>query len=406
MAQLIMLESDDPTSYGSIPVARARAMAEPFARKAIALDPNLGDAYAALGFLSLNLDASAEPYLRKAVELSPQRPEFHRWHGQTLSALGRYDDAIGEFKRAVEIDPLWGLNYDHLIGALYSVGRAAEARQYVRRFFQLSADQRAKLLLLQSLQKVDQNLAGQLKTAIALQRAYPDERQMRLNLASALSQLGDNRAAAKLVAYDHHAAAALTSNWSAFAQAIEALGPEYWDRYDYWNQAALLIDSGHEDTLVKLYDQAQPLIASGRLTPDKVAQPETIVALRNVGRRADAERLLGQLRRKEDRLPNVGLFGEEKQFSAAIIAALTGDRQTALRLLDQWSRRKPFRMTPIPAMALRYDPIFGWLASDPRFPAIEDRLRIAINGERVKAGLPPLSRETWIGDRKTLLTKN
>ena len=55
----------------------------------------------ALGFLSLNLNASAEPYLRKAAELSPQRPEFHRWHGQTLMALNRYDDAIAEFKRAV-----------------------------------------------------------------------------------------------------------------------------------------------------------------------------------------------------------------------------------------------------------------------------------------------------------------
>jgi tetratricopeptide (TPR) repeat protein len=401
-----MLESDDPTSYGSIPIARARVMAEPFARKAIALDPNLGDAYAALGFLSLNLDATAEPYLRKAVQLSPQRPEFHRWHAQTLAALGRYDDAIAEFKRAVEIDPLWGLNYDHLIGALYSVGRAAEARQYARRFFELSTDQRAKLLLLQSLQKADQNLAGQLKTAIALQHAYPDERQMRLNLASALSALGDNRAAAKLVTNDHLGAAVLTSNWPALAQAVEASGPAYWDQYDYWNQAALLIDSGHADTLVKLYDEAEPLIASGRLTPDKVAQPEAIVALRKVGRRADAERLLGQLRRKEDRLPNVGLFGEEKQFSAATVAALIGDSRTALRLLDQWSRRKPFRMTPIPAMALRYDPVFGWLASDPRFPAIEDRLRLAINGERVKAGLPPLSREAWIGDPQTLLTKN
>ena len=119
LAELIMLESDHPTSYGSIPFAEAQAEAEPFARKAVELDPNLGDGYAAIGFLSLNLDASSEPYLRKAVQLSPQRPEFHRWHAQTLEALNRYDEAIAEFKRAVEIDPLWGLNYDHLIGALY-----------------------------------------------------------------------------------------------------------------------------------------------------------------------------------------------------------------------------------------------------------------------------------------------
>jgi hypothetical protein len=63
-------------------------------------------------------------------------------------------------------------------------------------------------------------------------------------------------------------------------------------------------------------------------------------------------------------------------------------------------------MAPIPAMALRHDPVFGWLSSDPRFPVIEDRIRLAINAERRKAGLAPISRESWIGDPETLLTKN
>jgi len=340
------------------------------------------------------------------VQLSPQRPEFHRWHGQTLAALGRYDDSIAEFKRAVEIDPLWGLNYDHLIGALFLMGRDAEARQYVQRFFDLSTDQRAKLLLLQSLQKIEQNIAGQLKTTRALQRAYPEERQMRVNLASALSVLGDNREAAKFVAYDRVGTAALASNWPALAAAVEAMGADFWDQYGFWNTAALLIESGHSDTIVKLYDIAQPLIASGHLPSGAVAQPETIIALRRAGRGAEAERLLAQLRREKAKLPNVGLLGDEKQFGAAAIAALTGDRETALRLLDQWSKQKPLRMASAPAMALRHDPVFGSLASDPRFPVIEDRIRFAINGERQKAGLVPLSREAWIGDAKSFLTKN
>lgn len=406
LAELIMLESDHPTSYGVIPFGQARAMAEPFARKAVELDPNLGDGYAALGFLSLNLGANAEPYLRKAVQLSPQRPEFHRWHAQTLQALNRYDDAIAEFKRAVEIDPLWGLNYDHLIGALYLVGREAEARAYVKRFFGLSTDQRAKLLLLQSLQKIDQDVAAQLKTTTKLQRAYPDERQMRLNLASALSLLGENHAAARLVGYDRLGVAALTSNWPALAQATEAMGAQYWDQYGFWNTASLLIDTGHSDTIVKLYDAARPLVAAGQMSADAVAQPETIIALRKAGRRAEADRLLAQLRAQKARLPSGGVLGDEKHFSVAVIAALTGDRETAIRGLDQASRQKPFRMASIPAMALRYDPVFGWLSNDPRFAAIEDRIRVAINAERIKAGLPPLSRESWIGDPKTLLTKN
>jgi hypothetical protein len=57
-------------------------------------------------------------------------------------------------------------------------------------------------------------------------------------------------------------------------------------------------------------------------------------------------------------------------------------------------------------MALRYDPVFAWLAPDPRFAPIEDRLRTAINGARVKVGLRPLSREAWNSDPRALLTKN
>ena len=225
LAELIMLESDHPTSYGSIPFAEARAEAEPFARKAVELDPNLGDGYAAIGFLSLNLDGSSEPYLRKAVQLSPQRPEFHRWHAQTLEALERYDEAIAEFKRAVDIDPLWGLNYDHLIGALFLVGREAEARSYVRRFLDLSTDQRAKMLLLLSLQKLDRDMAGQYRTATALQRAYPNERQMQLNLAATLSVLGENRAATKLMGYDRVGTAALGGDFDDLAQQAQAMDP-------------------------------------------------------------------------------------------------------------------------------------------------------------------------------------
>jgi hypothetical protein len=63
-------------------------------------------------------------------------------------------------------------------------------------------------------------------------------------------------------------------------------------------------------------------------------------------------------------------------------------------------------MASIPAMALRYDSVFGWLANDRRFPAIEDRIRLAINAERAKAGMQPLSREAWVADGKSLLTKN
>ena len=229
---------------------------------------------------------------------------------------------------------------------------------------------------------------------------------MRLNLASSLSLLGDNQAAAKLVGYDRLGNAALTANWPALANAAQATGAHYWDQSGYWNSAALLIASGHGDTLVQLYDAARPLVSVGRISLDRLAQPETIIALRKAGRQAEADHLLAQFREGKARLPNGGFLGDDKRFSVGVAAALTGNREAAIQALDHWSRVKPFRLAPIPMMALRYDPTFGWLASDPRFGEIEDRVRLAINAQRQKAGLPPLSRTSWIGDPKTFLTKN
>jgi DNA-binding SARP family transcriptional activator/TolB-like protein len=406
LAEVIMLRSNHPTSYGSIPYAAARAEAEPLARKAIALDPNLGDGYAALGFLSLNLDGSSEPFLRKAVELSPQRPEFHRWHAETLDSLHRYDDAIAEYKRAVEIDPLWGLNYEHLIGALYLVGRKAEARDYVKQFLGLSSDQRARLLVLRQLQSLDSQLGAELKTVSAVERAYPDERTTRLNLASTLGELGERRQAVALVAYDPVGTSVLTADWPGLARAAEGLGPAFWNQSGFWNTSSLLFASGHSDALVRFYDRDRRLIESGGIDMDRVALPELIVALRNVGRNDDAEKLLADFRRRKDALPNAGYLGDEKTMGVAVIAALAGDRDRAIRVLDDFSRRNPFQLAHIPAMSLRYDPVFSRLAADPRFSAIDERLRAATNAERAKAGLPPISREAWISNPKTLLTKN
>jgi TolB-like protein/DNA-binding SARP family transcriptional activator len=406
LSEVIMLRANHPTAYGSLPIAQAEAEARPFAVKAHNLDPTLGDAYAAMGFLSLSFAPESEPYFRKAVQLSPQSPEFHRWHGEALLNEDRYDEAIAEFKRAVEIDPLWGLSYDHLIGALRMVGRKDEAQRYLNRFLALSTDQRAKLLLLHSVADDDSRLVDEYRITARLFRDYPQERQNRFDLATVLAELGEHKRAFELMNSDSIAAAALNSDWRGLARAASSIGPEYWNISKFWNSASLLVQSGEGDAVVAMYDRDRSLVGTGAVNAEDIASPATIVALRRAGRSSDADRLLAQMRSIDAAMPNRGLLGADKEVRGLMIAALSGDRDTAIRGLDEISRRDPLMLAYIPAAALRYDPAFAPLASDPRFLATEDRVRVAINGVRQNVGLPPIGHSAWISDPKTVLTKN
>jgi TolB-like protein/DNA-binding SARP family transcriptional activator len=406
LAQVILLRTNHPTSYGSIPVRQARIEAERFARRALALDPNLGDAHAAMGLLSLDYDQRSEPHFRKAVSLSPQRPEFHRWLAQTLFGMERYEEAIRENQRAVAIDPLWSLNYDHLIGALYLMGRQDEGRALAQRFMSLSDDPNARLQLRRQLAKFDNRTADELRLNRILHRANPDERQNRFSLASTLGELGERREARSLMRDDVLANAILSADWPRVAREARSLDREYWEyARSYWNLSALLVATGNSPVIVQLYDRARPLLESGELEWTRVARPMTIIALRNAGRVAEANRLLAIYRAATLRLPRSGLFGDERELDLIMIAVLTGRHEQALSALDNLSKRNPAAIELNPAMSLRYHPAFAPLANDPRFAAIDERLLASINAERRQAGLPPISRGAWISDPTTLLTK-
>jgi TolB-like protein/Tfp pilus assembly protein PilF len=405
LAQVLMLLSDHPTSYGRLPIDQARAEALVFAKKAIALDPNLGDAYAAMGFIYLQ-EKRSEPYYRKAAALSPQRPEYHRWLATSLTQRSAFEESLSEYRRATEIDPLWYINNEHYAGALIFNGRLDEARQVARRFLQLSSDERAKLLLLRGVANSEGRAFDDYRYSKLLYDRLPEERISRFNYASSLSSLGENREAAAVMSHDPFTSALLNSNWSGLAREARGMGRHYWDRARLWGSATLLVRAGHGDLLVRLYDESRPLMRSGEIDFDTVAIPATILALRNAGRSQDAGRLLAHFSSTNEKLPDKGLGGTFKRINLAQIAALSGRRNEALQRLDRLSREAPLVLLSVPTMSLFNIPFFEGLRGDPRLKQYDERLRSALNSERRKAGLAPISREAWVSDPGTLLTKN
>jgi len=96
------------------------------AKKALELDDTLAEAHATLAMAIWNFDfdfAQANKEFQRAIELNPNYATAHQQYGNnTLSALGRFDEAIAEGKRAVVLDPLSSvINSD--LGAVYLYAR-------------------------------------------------------------------------------------------------------------------------------------------------------------------------------------------------------------------------------------------------------------------------------------------
>jgi TolB-like protein/DNA-binding winged helix-turn-helix (wHTH) protein/Flp pilus assembly protein TadD len=91
------------TPKEALPKAKAAAI------KALELDSTLSEAHNSLAFCFDAFDwdlESAEKEFRRAIELNPGYATAHHWYAWHLSLLGRYDEAIGEMRKAKSLDPL------------------------------------------------------------------------------------------------------------------------------------------------------------------------------------------------------------------------------------------------------------------------------------------------------------
>jgi eukaryotic-like serine/threonine-protein kinase len=83
---------------------RARQAAE----KALALDPELGEAHAPLAYTALHYDwdwAKSEAEFRRAIQLSPNYGAAHHWYSHLLTALGRREESLAESRTYLELEP-------------------------------------------------------------------------------------------------------------------------------------------------------------------------------------------------------------------------------------------------------------------------------------------------------------
>src|SRR6516164_7107918 len=119
-------------------------------QRAIALNPNYATAHQWYGCDPLRAlgrfdEAIAEG--KRAVELDPLSPVINSDLGQTLSVARRYDEAIAQFHKTLEIDPTFWVAHSALGGALERKGDLPAAIAEFTKAQQLSDDLRARVPL-------------------------------------------------------------------------------------------------------------------------------------------------------------------------------------------------------------------------------------------------------------------
>ncbi len=111
-------------------------LAQPLLQKAIVLDPQLGEAYTSIGGLHRLRENyyDAEAAFVRAIELSPNYATARQWYGYLLSIqMGRIEEGLVQMQKAKALDPISPIINKNLADALNSAGRFQEAiDQYIR----------------------------------------------------------------------------------------------------------------------------------------------------------------------------------------------------------------------------------------------------------------------------------
>src|SRR5882672_2481743 len=132
----VLLPAYTPTApQDAYPAAKAAAL------KALQLDDKLAEAHTALGLVLCDGDldmADSISEFQRAIALNPNYATAHHWYGNgPLLALGRFEEAIAEGKRAIELDPLSPIINADLGKNLYNARRYDEAIAQLRKTLEI-----------------------------------------------------------------------------------------------------------------------------------------------------------------------------------------------------------------------------------------------------------------------------
>lgn len=374
---------------GGLSAHELRVRAGPPLERAIELDPELGHAYAMRGSLYTHLGDGirAERDLRRAIALNPNSAGAQLGLGILLEEQGRINEALEAMRRAVVLDPLDHFAVQRECGALQMAGQYALATERCNHAIELqpasaiahwvkgiaaaaqgrtseaishydSAMARPGLppiaLLQAAVVRRDAGDADGARDILSRGASQPSlEPYVLVEQARLLLSIGNRREAAGLLESLLLSAGTPADVKISAAAWLSQLG----------RALPAGVDTGQADSDIR-----------GLLTAYQAHwgfSPATdLVSLASgSGDEVRAARVRQQLRAELERMSAAGLVSHGLDYLLASVAALEGDRVTALRHLEAAVRRG-WRRT----WWARIDPAFGDLRQDPEFVSLIERV--------------------------------
>ena len=223
------------------------------ARKALQIEPDLGEAYASLAHVRLHdwdwVDLEQD-FLR-AIELNPGHAIAYYWYAEYLMMAGRAEEAIAKVRQSQQMDPLNSVLNSSVAMILYLARRYDQAREELRKALEIDPNHftlHFRLGLVYQQQKLFHNAIEEMQKAVALSGRSTE----------ALMGLAQTYAAANMRA--------------AMQQIVDALERESEKHYVHpYNMARVFGSLGDKEQtfgwLEKAYDEHSPDFIELRTEP-------------------------------------------------------------------------------------------------------------------------------------------
>jgi DNA-binding winged helix-turn-helix (wHTH) protein/tetratricopeptide (TPR) repeat protein len=357
------------------PGARARLRSEAigYARRSLALDPNLAEAHQAMGFVLW--DAQGQRHLERAALLDPNDAEIRQQLADLLEQRLELRRALAEARRGLELEPTSARGMATAAGLLGRLGYHAEADAVIERMERIthrSGDARRARFLLKVSQGRLADAAAQCSRSLKL--GDEDAWWPQACLIQIADALDDRELVADMLRTQPRLAEIIPFHDPGHAVRLGRNRPnDWWADVFVGALARQLVASGNDDLLLSLYDDryetADQLWNEQRDRADMVA-PSLILALKRKGRTDEAAQIRARWIADIEKMRAEGDTYFRVPVWSAQLASLDGDPVRAARWLDT-AVDAGWKGYGQEVLAFRpdRDPIFGLVAKSPEMRA-------------------------------------